>query len=68
MAICYVDILLAFGLDELLYLKGMYALHEVLSAGQMHAIIGGLVTCNPVGGQGEAKAFQRKESHRYGNN
>ena len=68
MAICYVDILLAFGLDELLYLKGMCALHEVLSAGQMHSIVGGLVTCNPVGRQGEAKAFRREESHRYGKN
>lgn len=68
MAVCHVDIPLAFGLDELLFLKGMCALHEVLSAGQMHSKDGGLVVCNPVGRHGEAKIFPREESHRYGKN
>lgn len=57
MAICHVDILLAFGRDELLCLKGMCALHDVLLVGQMHPKDGGLVKYNPVASHGEAKAF-----------
>lgn len=58
MAICHVDILLAFGRDELLCLKGMCALHDVLLVGQVHPKDGGLVKYNPVASHGEATSYR----------